>query len=63
MRSNVKSGAKKGHFFHDDLKKLIDYVYCDEQKDYMCGPSRNHIHLTIRRLAKRIGYIKEEKSV
>ena len=55
MRSNVKNSAKKDHFFHDDLKKLLDYVYSDEQKHYLCSPSRSHIYLTIRRLARHIG--------
>lgn len=57
MSSNVKNSAAKEHSFRDDLKKLLDYVYRDERKDYVCCPSRNHIYLIIRRLAKRVGYI------
>lgn len=57
MRTGTKNASKKDHFFRDDLKQLLDYVYRDEQKHCIGGPSRNHIYLIIRRLAKHIGYV------
>lgn len=58
MHAGTKNVSKKDHFFHDDLKQLLDYVYYDERKDYMCCPSRNHIYPVIQRLARHIGYIR-----
>ena len=56
MRSDAKIGSAKEPAFHDDLKKLLDYVYYDERIHYIGCPSRNHIYLIIRRLAKHIRY-------
>ncbi len=56
MSTNAKISQIKDHYFHNDLKKLLDYVYHDEQLHYIGCPSRNHIYLIIRRLAKHIGY-------
>ena len=56
MQSDVKTGSVQESTFNDDLKKLLDYVYSDERRHYIGCPSRNHIYLIIRRLAKHIGY-------
>ncbi len=59
MRAGTKNVSKNDHFFHDDLRQLLGYLYHDEQKHYMGCPSRDHIYLVIRRLAKHIGYIRQ----
>ena len=51
-----KKKTAKDHLFLDDFKKLLDYVFYDEKKDYACNPSQRHIYLIIRRLAKHIKY-------
>ena len=57
MVSNTQMDFSKNQQFKEDLRKLLDYVYYDEKKDYMCYPSRRHIYLVIRRLAKCIRYV------
>ena len=39
-----------------DLVKVVDYLWHDEKMHYMGLPSRNHIYVTIRRIAKAVGY-------
>lgn len=39
-----------------DIKKVLDYLWHDEKKDYCCNRSRKHIYLALRRLAKAIKY-------
>ena len=56
MLSDAKMSFAKEPIFLDDLKKLLDYVYYDERRHYIGCPSRDHIYLIIRRLAKNIGY-------
>lgn len=52
----VNVNSNKDINFYNDIKKLVDYVYHDEKLHYMAQPSRDHIYLIIRRLAKQIGY-------
>ena len=39
-----------------DLVKVVDYLWHDEQKHYMGCPSKYHIYVTIRRIAKAVRY-------
>jgi len=39
-----------------DLQIVLDYLWYDEKKHYQCGPSKKHIYIVLRRLAKEIGY-------
>ena len=60
MNSGVKIGSAKQVPFHNDLKRLLAYVYYDERKDYIGYPSRNHIYVTIRRVIKQMGFKPDE---
>jgi hypothetical protein len=40
----------------NDIKAVLEYLWHDEQKHYEEAPSRKHIYLVMRRLAKRINY-------
>ncbi|MDP2924530.1 MAG: hypothetical protein Q8O30_12585 [Candidatus Omnitrophota bacterium] len=40
----------------EDIKALLDYTWVDEEKHYQSGPSKDHIFIVLKRLAKRIGY-------
>lgn len=40
----------------DDIRIILDYLWYDEKNHYQCGPSKKHIYLVLRRLAKEIGY-------
>ncbi len=39
-----------------DLTQLLNYLWHDERKHYLERRNKNHIYLTIRRLAKEISY-------
>jgi hypothetical protein len=56
MGTIVKSGGRVSKELKGDLSRLLDYLWQDEQKHYTGGPSKDHIYLVMRRLAKRIRY-------
>ena len=56
MVSNTQIDSLASQQFKDDLKKLVDYLYWDERNHYIGCPSRYHIYVVIRRLAKYISY-------
>ncbi|MBU2101971.1 MAG: hypothetical protein KKF80_01095 [Candidatus Omnitrophica bacterium] len=39
-----------------DVRALLDYTWADEEKHYQSGPSKDHIFIVLKRLAKKIGY-------
>jgi hypothetical protein len=39
----------------EDLKIVLNYLWRDEQKHYQENPSKDHIYIVLRRLAKKIG--------
>lgn len=39
-----------------DIKTVLDYLWHDEKTHYQCGPSKKHIYVVLRRLAKDVGY-------
>lgn len=55
--ANAQINFFNEQYFKDDLRKLIDYVYHEEKKHYIGCPSRHHIYVVIRRLAKYIQYM------
>ena len=40
----------------EDIKVLLDYMWRDEETHYQSAPSKNHIFVVLRRLAKGVGY-------
>ena len=39
-----------------DLKKVLDYMWKDEETHYQASPSKNHIFVVLKRVAKKVGY-------
>ena len=39
-----------------DIQIVLDYLWQDEKEHYQCGPSKKHIYIVLRRLAKAVGY-------
>jgi len=52
----MKIDKKPNKQFQVDLRKLINYLWEDESKHYDELPSRNHIFVSIKNVAKSIGY-------
>jgi len=40
----------------EDLKIFLNYLWHDEERHYQESPSKDHIYIVLRRLAKRIDY-------
>lgn len=38
----------------EDIKIVLDYLWADEEKHYRCAPSKKHIFLVLRRLARDV---------
>ena len=55
-REAMKIDKKPNKQFQVDLRKLINYLWEDESKHYDELPSRNHIFVSIKNVAKSIGY-------
>jgi hypothetical protein len=42
--------------FKNDLAILLNYLWDDERLHYMAEPSKEHIYLIMRKLAKEVGF-------
>ena len=40
----------------EDIKAVLDYLWKDEEGHYAGWRARTHIFVTLRRLAKKVGY-------
>jgi len=40
----------------EDLKKLLDYMWSDEETHYQASPSKDHLFVVLKRVAKKVGY-------
>jgi hypothetical protein len=52
MKETIDSLSRQR--FREDIRTVIDYLWHDEKRHYKETPSRNHIYLVLRRLAREI---------
>ena len=45
----------------NDIRTVLDYLWPDEKKDYQTNPSKKHVFIVLKRLAKNVGYLADRK--
>ena len=46
-----------------DITTLLDYLWIEEKRHYLCGSSKDHIFIVLKRIAKSVGYKPNESKI